>query len=102
MNRHDLGWRQHLAFRWSCRRTVSDDLKNGAATIAALLGILAAYGIVGALDYEDALRTEAQAAAMRATTLNATLAECLDGRAVFLTEDKKTAIVCRKAEEFPI
>lgn len=70
-----LSWRRHLAFRWAFGPARRSDLK----TAALLVGILSAYVLVGRMDYEDALITEAQAHARRADQHQAQLLACVNG-----------------------
>ena len=63
-----------------------DTLKNSLL----IAGLLIAFGIVGRMDYEDALRAEAEAAQQQATLHRDALLTCLNGGApgLFTTDSK--------------
>lgn len=101
MNRHSLTWADHAKFRWASRRVARRDLIDGIKTVAVLIGILLAYGIVGRMDYEDALITEAQIKAADARSHQERLLACLNGGStgLYTTDEKgnRHFIVCDKA-----
>lgn len=94
----------HIRFRFAFSRAQREAVK----TAALLAGLLAAYGIAGAMDYAEEQRREAEAMAQSNRALTATLADCLNGNARFLHDGPhtdgyaKTAVVCRKAEEYKL
>lgn len=73
-------------------------IKDAALSAALLAFLLLAFGIVGRMDYEDALRTEAEAALDLAALNHAALVACLNGGApgLYTLDDKGTRhyIVC--------
>lgn len=104
MNTHSLGLRDHMRFAYAssgARRKLSKDL-------LILAGLLIVYAVVGTLDYQDQLRTELAMQEASNRALTATLAACLNGDARFLHDGPhsdgygKTAVVCRRAEEFKL
>ena len=90
--------------RWASRRNLLTDLK----TAAVLAGLLLCYGIVGRMDYEDEMRTEAAALEYRADLAEKILADCMNGTAKFFyanttgTGYQKTAVVCQPAQEITL
>lgn len=87
-----------LRFRYAFTHERREAIKTAAATIAGLLLILLAYGIVGRMDYEEGLRQEAEAALERASLQQAALLACLNSGApgLYTIDDKGTRhyIVC--------
>lgn len=53
-------------------------------------------------DYAEEQKAESIAQAARAERMAAEVALCMEGRAVWLSEDKRVAVRCRPAEEFQI
>lgn len=98
--RFGLKWAKHIP-QWN-------ELGIDAHGILFLLFVLAVYGIAGAMDYAEEKRREAEAMAQSNRALTATLADCLNGNARFLHDGPhtdgyaKTAVVCRKAEEYKL
>ncbi len=90
---------RHLSFRWAVSHRRRSDMK----TAALLIGILLAYGIVGRMDYEDALISEAQASEARANLHQRQLLACVNGGMSGLyTEDDsgiRKYVVCDRAWE---
>ena len=68
---------QRLRFRLASRHQQREALLN--ATLIA--GLLLIFGIVGRMDYEDALRAAAEASAANADLNRAALLACLNGGA---------------------
>ena len=104
MNRHSLGWRDNLLFAYA-----SSQRRREACRSARLLcGLLLVYIAVGTLEYHDTLRAEITAQEQSNRALTATLAQCLNGEARFLSDGPhkdgygKTATICRKAEEIKL
>lgn len=104
MNKHSLSWADHMKFAYSgsaARRELGHN-------VGILAGLFAVYAVVGTLDYQDQLRTEIAAQEASNRALTATLASCLNGDARFTHDGPhrdgygKTAVVCRKAEEFKL
>ena len=62
MNPHDQSWRMRHGLRWQgTRPTLGEALRQADGTLKSIiivLAILVAYGIVGRMDYEDALLME--------------------------------------------
>ena len=89
----------HLRFRWAFGPARREALR----TAALLVGLLLAYGIVGTLDYQDALLSEAQASARLADMHQAQLLACVNGGASGLcSEDAdgvRKYVVCERAFE---
>lgn len=87
-----------LRFRYAFTHERREAIKTAAATIAGLLLILLAYGIVGRMDYEEGLRQEAEAAHERASLHQAALIACLNGGAPGLytidSEGRRHYVVC--------
>lgn len=102
--RHPLTLRDWFRFRvlgnrYASMRKQREAIQNALRTILLIAGLLLVYGIVGARDYEDALIAEAEAQAARAERMTAEVGLCMEGRAVWLSADGKTAVKCRPAEE---
>lgn len=91
--------RRRFGLRWQGRMPSRHDVREAMITAAALIGILLAFGIVGTMDYADEQRQEAERHAAAAERATAWLAECLNGRARFITEDQRSATVCERAWE---
>ena len=100
--RHGLRWQ-------GTRPTLGEALRQADGTLKSIIIVLAifvAYGIVGRMDYEDALVAEAASAQRIATQRSEQLIACLNGKPPGLyTENhrgERTYIVCREAEEIPV
>lgn len=74
-------------------------LREALRTAAYIGAIVAAFGAVGRIDFETerALKAERLARANEAQ-----LVDCMNGRAVWTSTDKRTAVRCRPAEEFSL
>jgi hypothetical protein len=70
--------------------------------IGYLLAIFVLWSLAMTRDYADEQRQVAITQEARAERMTAEVGLCMEGRAVWLSADKKTAIKCRPAEEFPI
>lgn len=101
MNKHSLTWRDHAKFSLASNQARREAWRNAGL----LVGLLAAYAVVGTLDYQDQLRTEIAMQEQSNRALTATLASCLNGTARFTHPGPHTdgyattAVICRKAEE---
>lgn len=110
MTPHDQSWRMRQGLHWrGARPTLGEALRQADGALKAIiivLAILVAYGIVGRMDYEDALIAEAERANDHAALRGQQLIACLNGRPTGLyTENhrgERTYIVCREAEEIPV
>lgn len=102
MNNHSLGWAQHVRFAYAGSAAKRELGRN----VLILAGLIAAYGIVGTIDYAVEQRHEADANAQSARALTATLAACMNGDATFTHQGphtdghQVTAVRCSKAVEY--
>lgn len=96
--------------RWHHRQPTLNEAIAEAGSVArgagVALALIVLYGIVGEMDYRDALRSEAEAQQTRAELNQAALLACLNGHATgHYTENRhgeRAYIVCRGAEEIPV
>ena len=101
MNNHSLGWREQAKFSLASRQRRREVWRN----VGIIAGIVAAYAIVGTIDYQTELRAEIHAQEESNRALTATLASCLNGEARFTHPGPHrdghatTAVVCQKAFE---
>jgi len=102
--RHGLGWGQR-------RPSLSEIIRQtgmDAPTLKLLAIILAVYALAGTLDYADAQRAEAERQAQAAQTAAALLADCMNGKARWLTENNSeqgyglTLVECQRATEMTL
>lgn len=106
MSRRDLGWRAANALRmkaglrWNSYTPTLDDYPSVPQCVLLLLlvGILWAWCMDR--DFAEQAEAEIERQAAIASQRTSELAECLNGTARFITEDQKTGIACRKAENF--
>lgn len=80
--------------RFAFRRQRSEALR----TAGVLLAILGLYGIVGEMDYRDALATEAATARLASERAEKALTDCLNGTARWTATDG-SMVACEKALE---
>lgn len=101
-NKYPLPWRTRLRLRlgntWAFASRRRADLKAAAAVLVVFAG----YGLVGRMDYESALASEAHAQAARAQAAEQLAIECLNGRARWISADGHTLIACEKAMELTL
>ena len=68
---------------------------NTAAVLAMIVGL---YTVVGTMDYNDAMRAQAEAEARYQTTrgdlANKTLLDCLNGKARWIDAEARTVVAC--------
>jgi hypothetical protein len=103
-------WRLSRGLRWEARRPTlaeaHDDAIGTWQIALTLLLMLVVYGIVGEMDYRDALRAEAERQQTRADLNQAALLACLNGRASgHYYEDSagnRTYLACRGVDEIPV
>ena len=102
--RHGLAWARPLPGPRDIIRLLHLD----APTLKLLAVVLVAYAFVGPLDYAAAQRLEAETQARAAQIAGATLADCMNGTARWLTDngtDKGfglTLVECQKALEMTL
>lgn len=89
--------RLRYGLTWSSHRPALADYREQIQTAMLLALILIAYGIVGRLDYEEELRQEVEVQARRAEQAEQILVECMNGKAMWVSEDKSLMVACDKA-----
>lgn len=82
---------------WRGTRPTLADYPQGRTYTIRLLIILALWGWAMDQDYIAEQASEAMAAELRAEHAERTLADCLNGRASWITADKREMIACEKA-----
>ena len=84
------------------RRLAGADFRCAWSTARLLIGLLAVYALVGAIDrqteLEIALAREQQAAAQASRLL----ADCLNGTARWTTADGRALVACERAWSTPL
>ena len=96
--------------RWRAQRPTIGEAHRDATSklhaVVTVLFLLGVFGVVGEMDYRDALRAEAEAQQTSAADNRAALIACLNGRATgHYTENhrgERAYIICRGAEEIPV
>lgn len=107
MSKYPITLRDYFRFRvignrFASRRAAFEAMRDTFRTLLVIASILLAYGIAGRLDYEEELRQEAEAQQARAERMTAAVGECMEGRGIWISDDRKTAVKCRQAEEVPL
>lgn len=98
MNRWNLGWRASARLRygiaWRDHAPTLHDYPQARTYVVRLLMVLALWGWAMDQDYIAEQSGAAAAAEMRADRAEEQMLACLNGRARWISEDKKTLVAC--------
>lgn len=90
--------RLYCGMHWQRRTPMMHEIGLHFRNVITLLAVLLAYGLVGAMDYAEEQRREAEAALSRAELQQAALLACLNGSApgLYTTDENgvRNYIVC--------
>ena len=105
-NRYPLTLRDRVRFRhglaWGAHIPTLRDLRQFAGSAALVLALLACYGVADLIDTRGDMAAQISAQKVEIDALGALVADCLNGRARFITPDQKHAVACERAADFPI
>lgn len=98
MSRYDLNWRDSVRLRhgikWGGTTPTLHDYPQARTYAVRLLMVLAIWGWAMDQDYIAEQATAAASAEIRAERAEQQLLDCLNGRARWIGEDKKTLVAC--------
>lgn len=106
MNMHNLGWRASARLRyglhWRRHAPTLHDYPHALPSILLALLVLILWFWMMDRDYAEEQRVAAAVAQQEAEHATALMIHCMNGRAVWLSADKREAVVCEKAWSMPI
>lgn len=106
MNKYSYNWRDSMRLRagltWRTNKPSMSDYPSFPKYALCLLIVLLCWGWAMDMDYAEEMAAEAERKGAVASQRTKELADCLNGTAKFVSENQKSAVVCRKAEHFDI
>lgn len=106
MSKYSYNWRDSMRLRsgmlWKGKSPSYGDYPSLPKCVLLLLIIGILWAWVMDRDYAEEMAAEAERKGAVASQRTKELADCLNGTARFISDDQKSAVVCRKAEHFDI